>query len=292
MGSRIWAASAMVPMFAFAAIDCDSQENLTSQRPFVMLRRPLNAICYAFESVAAHRGELMRIFERLRTIASGCLIAAGFTAHSALGDYISSDYDQPSPTYHSDNPVTYSTPAGDITIDLFTQIFSDSERSAPPAAGQSETISFSDIETLFDLYASGAPPVHVRQPNTRATLDVDSQLIFGPYRWQYVDYGIKGNGIPGGCPPNIQIRESPTLPSSGQTSVTAGGDGLFRISSFFDVFTELSIDGGITWTPGSNSMHLEGGPAIVTPEPSSCVLWLFGLIAVSYVGRRRRRACM
>jgi len=39
----------------------------------------------------------------------------------------------------------------------------------------------------------------------------------------------------------IQVRESPTLQSTGQTTITDQGSGLVRIDSFFDVFTELSL---------------------------------------------------
>jgi MYXO-CTERM domain-containing protein len=77
------------------------------------------------------------------------------------------------------------------------------------------------------------------------------------------------------------VRESPTLQSLGSTTVTDIGGGLFRIDSFFDVFTEISIDGGVTWTPDSN------GPARLTllPEPGSMALaGIAGLVLL----RRRR----
>ncbi len=46
----------------------------------------------------------------------------------------------------------------------------------------------------------------------------------------------------GGVP--IEIRESPSLPSPGETTITDIGGGLFEIDSFFDVFVELSVNGG------------------------------------------------
>jgi len=82
----------------------------------------------------------------------------------------------------------------------------------------------------------------------------------------------------------FMIRESPTLASLGQTKITDIGGGLFRIDSFFDVFTELSIDGGATWLPDS------AGPAHVvlvpTPEPSVCAF--AGLALAGLILRRRR----
>ena len=37
---------------------------------------------------------------------------------------------------------------------------------------------------------------------------------------------------------------------------------VFRIDSFFDVFTELTLDGGQSWTPGGSPMHLTGVPEV------------------------------
>lgn len=79
----------------------------------------------------------------------------------------------------------------------------------------------------------------------------------------------------------IMIRESPTIPSLGQTTITNIGGGNFRIDSFFDVFTELSIDGGQTWIPDSQ------GPTHVTLMPAPGAGVLLGLGAL--VGLRRRR---
>lgn len=53
----------------------------------------------------------------------------------------------------------------------------------------------------------------------------------------------------------IMIRESPTLPSLGKTTARTMGGG-YMIDSFFDIFTEVSIDGGATWVPGSSPMHV------------------------------------
>jgi hypothetical protein len=64
------------------------------------------------------------------------------------------------------------------------------------------------------------------------------------------------------------IRESPTLPSLGQTSITDLGGGLYQIDSFFDVFTELSIDGGNTWLPADSSVHVQAG----NPQTGSFML--------------------
>jgi hypothetical protein len=73
---------------------------------------------------------------------------------------------------------------------------------------------------------------------------------------------------------SMMLRESPTLPSLGTTTITQQSGGAFHIDSFFDVFTELSIDGGQTWIPGDNSIRVSGSG--VVPEPSTLALVVIG----------------
>jgi autotransporter-associated beta strand protein len=56
----------------------------------------------------------------------------------------------------------------------------------------------------------------------------------------------------GGLPPTMMIRESPTLQSLGVTRIRPLTNGTFTICSFFDVFTEVSMNGGLTWFPATN----------------------------------------
>jgi T5SS/PEP-CTERM-associated repeat protein len=53
----------------------------------------------------------------------------------------------------------------------------------------------------------------------------------------------------GSLPSGFMIRESPTRASLGTATDAALVSGNHRISSFFDVYTELSIDSGNTWLP-------------------------------------------
>jgi hypothetical protein len=63
--------------------------------------------------------------------------------------------------------------------------------------------------------------------------------------------------------PQFTFRESPTLRSTGTTTrddlcpPCATAFTHWQISSFFDVFAEVSFDGGANWTPGDKSFHIE-----------------------------------
>ena len=68
--------------------------------------------------------------------------------------------------------------------------------------------------------------------------------------------------------PGFLLRESPTLASTGRHTIANIGGGFFAIDSFFDVFLELSTDGGANWTPSSSSLPI----TTVTPEPATLLL--------------------
>ena len=68
---------------------------------------------------------------------------------------------------------------------------------------------------------------------------------------------ISGGGLPGG----MMIRESPTKASLGRTTIRPDPGGGYRIGSFFDIFTEMSTDGGQTW------LAVQSGPATLQLRP-------------------------
>jgi PEP-CTERM motif len=73
------------------------------------------------------------------------------------------------------------------------------------------------------------------------------------------------------------LRESPTESSTGVTTLTSLGGGQYQIDSFFDIFTELSLDGGNTWTPAVAQV----------PEPSTFVLMTLAGLSALFLRRRR-----
>lgn len=84
-------------------------------------------------------------------------------------------------------------------------------------------------------------------------------------------------------PPNWLLRESPTLASTGLYSTELPPDRIeatFLVDGFFDLFMELSTDGGNTWTPADAAMTMT-----LVPTPSSVALLAMGGVLVC---RRRR----
>src|ERR1043166_4900551 len=71
---------------------------------------------------------------------------------------------------------------------------------------------------------------------------------------------LSGGTLPGG----VMVRESPTRASLGRTSVRSDASG-YQIGSFFDIFTELSHDGGAPWPPSAAGPGRMG----VTPPPTN-----------------------
>jgi hypothetical protein len=88
----------------------------------------------------------------------------------------------------------------------------------------------------------------------------------------------------------FMIRESPTLQSTGKTSIRAIGGGMYHIDSFFDVFTELTIPGLVDgmgnqiWIPSDGGIRVYLGGV---PEPASIALVVIGLLGACGFTRRR-----
>lgn len=134
----------------------------------------------------------------------------------------------------------------------------------PPPVGESrEYTAFGttvDFEVSIDggitfMPLSGQGDVRVRITNPVA---VESTGVF---QTEMLALDISG----GSLPPGTMIRESPSLVSPGEHVVLpAGGD--FLVGGFFEVWLELSMDGGQTWTPAQTPVHvqmqLEGVPAL------------------------------
>lgn len=130
------------------------------------------------------------------------------------------------------------------------------------------------------INTSLAGPVDLSGPVSIEVFGRTSDNQLGTFATQMLSMDLTGSALGH----SLEVMLDPSQPSTGATTImTNNGPGLpYQISSFFDVFTELSLDGG-PYVPSSN------GPALVqltTPEPGT--LALFGIVGLAALASRRR----
>src|SRR5207302_886511 len=104
------------------------------------------------------------------------------------------------------------------------------------------------------LHIPGQGPILITAPGNVSVTMSNAGVNNGTSQYDNEMTQLDING--GGMPPGVMIRESPTLQSGGHTTSRPVPGG-FMVSSFFDIFTELSMDGGATWSPAQQPAHME-----------------------------------
>ena len=202
------------------------------------------------------------------------VLALAVTAAPALADYNVSSPMMPDPyLLLQGSPITFAVGGHTLTIPEM-QIESKGQVSPPSDGSLFHVSSFFDVFT--ELSIDGGPPVPSISPVTGDATYQETSPGSGTFSTEMLQLNISG------MPSGIMLRESPTLQSTGQTTVRPVNGG-YRISSFFDIFTEISLDGGASWVPAQTSSNFLGSDS---PEPAS--LGLLGLGALGLLGRRRR----
>jgi len=134
-----------------------------------------------------------------------------------------------------------------------------------------------EFDSVFDATVVGLGPMQLTGPVTVIARNKVGHET-GTFETEIVSMSLQGI-TPSGL---VQIREDPSRASTGSTDIIDIGGGLYHIDSFFDVYTELSLDGGNSWVASDSSTHM-----FLVPEPNTVTLLVtVGLLACPW--RRER----
>jgi hypothetical protein len=189
------------------------------------------------------------------------------------------------------NPPVYMVPSNDLPpvgstyLDPGTTIYANASSFTKSSLDLSTTHYPPPADLAGYVFRNGRRTFHVEgSPSTLGLFDVQGDVtekqkfshtdgVSKVYDTELISLDLSGGTLPAGT----MIRESPTLASTGQTVIRPIGGGNYQISSFFDVFTEISMDGGQTWSPSQGSSHYVMQPNNPNSIPT---LGTWGLMAM------------
>jgi len=177
------------------------------------------------------------------------------------GQYTSDDDLLPSPRYEDIDGSNYTYDGLDRRIR--TNELNCASRFPPPPEQWIE--SFFDVQCKMEFWPDAGDPT-ISELWVGAT-QMELEGISLPPSGDTRSYSLEILSMTVSDPsnPDILIQESPSLPSFGTMTITDLPDGRFSVDSFFDVYTELSMDGGVTWAPCTVPMHWVGVPEPAMP---------------------------
>jgi len=177
-----------------------------------------------------------------------------------------------SPSSDAANPTTVrsSVPGGpNFAVDSFFDVFTEISVQPPlPQGAEWRVDSFFDVFTELSIGSTDTIVERLAVPVTLGTVPKQplepSGASTGSWDTEIIAMSLSGE-LPGSAPGSLVVRGGRDfgLPSPGHTTLTRVGDGRFTVDSFFDVFTEISIDGGNNFRPGTSParMQTEPGPS-------------------------------
>ncbi|MEX0611788.1 MAG: PEP-CTERM sorting domain-containing protein [Pirellulales bacterium] len=185
----------------------------------------------------------------------------------------------------SDVHAKYSGPALEIVLSMvehqpFAELDPDDFQCGAAGTVCDEHHHFqSDLHAMVSINGDAPFPIIMQGPVRTVAFGKGPTDTTGTFDTEMLSMSLTGGGV--------MVRESPTKASTGKTSIADIGGGMYHIDSFFDVFTELSLDGGASWIPKAGPrgtrVHLGG-----VPEPSAIMLAGLSLIGLAGFVRRRK----
>ena len=132
----------------------------------------------------------------------------------------------------------------------------------PPRIREFDRVTGNEQE-IFDTTLTGTASVNGQStqltlsgPVTTVVRDKQGRPT-GSFETEMISMDLRGD-VPGVG--SVAIRENPNQASLGRTTISSLGDRTFNVDSFFDVWTEISIDGGSTWIPATSPTKVELAP--------------------------------
>src|SRR5437899_936872 len=205
----------------------------------------------------------MRARSLLR-VAFFALVSAFAARAFASASSPSNLFPDPFGIYYSTTTGFYPIPSGGLVTLEGLVLSSPTASIAPPVApGTAGWIAGASFNAQTYMSFFGGPTLPSFNPGDTAAASITGLLDAPPlhtYSTEMLALNL------GGLPFGAMIRESPTLASTGGHAIQDPPPAGFRIDSFFDVFTELSLDGGASWIPATGPVHIQN------PEPGSLAL--------------------
>lgn len=148
----------------------------------------------------------------------------------------------------------------------------------PPGLGAADQFENFGSTVRCNISTDGGGTYQPHQIPAQVTVKVHNSGPIGAGRTLFDTEMLQLDLAGGTLPPGVMIRESPTKQSLGQTTSRPVSGG-YAIDSFFDVFTELSLDGGQTWYPSEGAA---GHMTMQGPQPTPMRKSTWGSLKLMY----------
>lgn len=195
----------------------------------------------------------------------------------------------PNDTLPPTPPIVTTTPKKYIAVSYFYKNLINLQNATlrnfspglPPPVSGTTNISFTC--DFSGIYSDGGPAIPV---SCTATVMMKVTFVSSTGATRIFDTEMLQLDLAGGTlPSGVVLRESPTKVSSGQTAFTDIGGGLFRMSSFFDIYSEFSNDAGMSWLPNNQPparLEIQDDVSATVPTLSQWGLISLGILFLSF----------